>query len=383
MNGGILKIGGKDPDNLLKGIAVNRDGYLMIEGMNQPKRESNINANLPLRKITEYTGFRVLFLTYEGVAYCDDQGGLKKTTDFITFEPIHTFNSSMDYVFKLQNGSIFVVLDNGDIWLSDESESNFTLVTDELGGQGHATNTSRAYVYNNILLVGEYATPGTLGNRVFISTDYGKTFKISLLPEQAEIIDHTHSIVYDPYEQLIWVATGDQPSSCRIFWSKDFGKTWKTHSAGSYRMTSIIPMPDCVLFGTDKSEVIGMYRYNRVTGGVTEDNFIMVLDFAYIYQKDAYIFGWTSQPSINHIDTPHAYLGSRMSHDYTPVGKGKIGVWKMDGEKYFTVWEYDGSNSKTPYGVSSVHEDKTGRVIINWQDFKEIEGYIYHTVVLE
>ncbi|PKH09869.1 hypothetical protein [Planomicrobium sp. MB-3u-38] len=361
---------------------------LMVRTENAAPQEtgSKLYENLPINKVTEYENQNVLEVTHDGVVYCYEGLTLQKTVDFITFETLHTFPNGFDYVFKLQNGSIFVVLDNGSIWLSDETEGNFQLLTSELSGQGHHTNTSRAYVYNNILLVGEYKLPvGSLGNKVFISTDYGKTFKISLLPEQLEVIDHTHSIVYDPYEQLIWVATGDKYASQRIYWTRDFGDTWETHAKGRYRMTTIIPLPDCVLFGTDEEEVIGTYKYERQSEGVTPANFVAHLDFKYLYAPGEYIFGWTSQPSIVHnTASPYAYFGSRISHDYTSVGTGKIGVFKTDGKDYYTLWEFDGGDRQTPYGVSSVHgPDKNGRVFVFWIDNTAIDGEKHRTIVFE
>lgn len=334
---------------------------------------------------TEFSGFKVLDLTMDGTAYCRKNNYISKTTDFVSFQNIYLPPTNVDYCFKLNNGAIFLVLVNGNIYLSDKNENNFQLLTDELGGQTHPTDTSRAFVYNNILLVGEYATPGTLGNKVFISTDFGKTFKISLLPGTFDdIIDHTHSIVYDPYEQLIWVAVGDRATTCRIFWSKDFGETWETHIDGQYRMTTIIPLPECVLFGTDEPKVIGTFKYDRVAGGPTPENFNAYLDFSYIYDENAYIFGWTTMASINFTSKPFAYIGSKMSHDYTPVGKGKIGLWRTDGTNNITIWEYDGINSKTPYGINSVHgPDKHGRVVMTWTNYQDVVGFTENVVVFK
>lgn len=386
MDNNILRIGGKDPSNKLRGIAVNDKGQLVVEGFSGSSKGNNaLYENLPITKSKTHKGYLIQYLSYDGTAYTG-RTKLSKTENFDVFEDVHTFSGDIDYVFKLKTGSLFVVLGNGEIWLSDENEENFGLVTGELGGQGHFTNTSRVSVYNNILLVGEYKFPGDvpMGNKMFISSDYGETYKISELPEQETPIDHIHSIIYDPYEQLIWVATGDSVEGTRIFWSKDFGESWETHTQRRYQVTTIMPLPNCVLFGTDSNKVIGTYKYVRRAEGVTPDNFIADLDFKFIYDENANLFGWTSHPSINYTGSPYALFGSRMTHTTSQIGTGKIGVWKTDGERYFSIWERDGVNSKIPYGVKGVYgPDKFGRVMFSWIDNNDITGYVDYTEILE
>lgn len=339
----------------------------------------DIYSDYPI-SIKQYDGFRVRCLSYDGAAY-EGRNELRKTFDMVNFATLKTFDVYMDYVFKMDSGHIVVVLVNGEIWRSDANEANFALVTDALMGSTTYTNTHRASTFRNIVLVGEYATPfGTLGNKVAISTDYGETFKISLLPEQTEVINHTHAIIYDPYEGIIWVATGDNPTAQRIFWTKDFGETWNTHTTGQYRMTNIIPLPDCVLFGSDEPDVMGVYKYNREVNGVTEGGFSMALDWSHIDAPDAGIIGWMTTPSIIHHGHPHAYLGSRLGFG----DSRRVGVWKTDGHKYLTIWEYDGElSSLIPYGVNAVHgPDKYGRLTVDWTN-RTSGGYTFHTVVVQ
>lgn len=59
-------------------------------------------------------------------------------------------------------------------------------------------------------------------------------------------------------------------------------------------------------------------------------------------------------------------------------------IAKTDGKHYLSLWEHDGaSSSQAPYGVSSVHEDSTGRVIISWTDYNTTDGYVYNNLIME
>lgn len=71
------------------------------------------------------------------------------------------------------------------------------------------------------------------------------------------------------------------------------------------------------------------------------ENFKATIDFVTIYNVSAAVFGWTSQPSINHTRFPFAYFYTRISRDNTPVSKGKIGFWKTEGKNYVALWEHD------------------------------------------
>jgi hypothetical protein len=97
---------------------------------------------------------------------------------------------------------------------------------------------------------------------VFISTDYGQTFRDIF----TKAITHVHTTYIDPYDKTIWVATGDGTIHRNLYYSKDWGNTWNSvwaEGTAPTQITSIISRPECVLFGTDVSNEYAVWRYDK------------------------------------------------------------------------------------------------------------------------
>jgi hypothetical protein len=69
----------------------------------------------------------------------------------------------------------------------------------------------------------------------------------------AGTIRHIHFVQFDPYEQLIWVGTGDADSECHISYSRDGGVSFKAIGGGSqlWRAVSLLFTPEAIFWGTD------------------------------------------------------------------------------------------------------------------------------------
>ena len=87
---------------------------------------------------------------------------------------------------------------------------------------------------------------------IFCSNNGGERWdKIYTFPKGA--ICHVHRIIYDPYDNAILVCTGDRNHEVSIFKTTDGFRTLKPLVQGNqmYRTTSIIPLKECILYGTD------------------------------------------------------------------------------------------------------------------------------------
>jgi hypothetical protein len=64
---------------------------------------------------------------------------------------------------------------------------------------------------------------------------------------------HIHFVQFDPYEELIWLGTGDRDSECRLLYSRDGGESFEAAGEGSqiWRAVSVMFTPEAVLWGTD------------------------------------------------------------------------------------------------------------------------------------
>jgi len=77
-------------------------------------------------------------------------------------------------------------------------------------------------MYNGVLrtpdgdvFFGEYGNPGRAGKRIFKSSDNGVTWKCvyTFSPDE---IRHIHCLSWDPFEEKIWVFTGDADHECKV-----------------------------------------------------------------------------------------------------------------------------------------------------------------------
>lgn len=132
-------------------------------------------------------------------------------------------------------------------------------------------------VYDNFITLSEYGLKTEDGaRRVWFSQDFGETFKIVFdqmtdvesiegAPVWAGETAHMHTAAFDPYWHRLWVVTGDHPNSA-MYYSDDFGETWKwvdvQFNNDTMQFTGIIALPNCVLFGSDRSPN-GVFVYYR------------------------------------------------------------------------------------------------------------------------
>lgn len=79
-------------------------------------------------------------------------------------------------------------------------------------------------------------------------------------------IKHVHGIFYDHYRERLWVTTGDTNEQSHIFYTDDEFKTLEVLGGGdqSWRAVSIIPLKDCIVWGTDAGKDANASDINKV-----------------------------------------------------------------------------------------------------------------------
>ena len=97
-------------------------------------------------------------------------------------------------------------------------------------------------------MFGEYGV-GHKG-KIQFSSDCGVTWRTILTMDPSDpTVDHVHDVRFDPYEKPDLECWGDGRPADTVFFTDDFGATWQTLADKHYiRATTIIPLPDCVLF---------------------------------------------------------------------------------------------------------------------------------------
>lgn len=278
----------------------------------------------------------------------------------------------------LDNGTVMFLLNGGRVVRS--TDLNTWTEVKNIGMNMYIYGSFRQIdSHKNIVILSEYRLPAEYtsetdkaGRKLFLSTDYGESFTeifdlADHIPSVAQ--GHIHSIAYDRYDDIIWVVTGDTYDM--IYFSKDLGATWyqatKEYKDCNIQMTSIIPLADCVLFGTD-CPILGVARYNKPTTGMTDGIELttrkgtdMKFDFPF-YITPRYIgtVPVASRPAIDY-EKSIAYFG------YTVAVEGEQGlvchgeVYATNGHVFKEVYRAD---EKVTLGTVSVYGDfKNNRCI--------------------
>lgn len=87
---------------------------------------------------------------------------------------------------------------------------------------------------------------------IFCSSDHGETWQVAYtFPPRS--IRHVHNIVYDRWDDCLWILTGDEGDECRILRASCDLSSMETICAGNQqaRAVAAIPMPDALYLSTD------------------------------------------------------------------------------------------------------------------------------------
>lgn len=110
----------------------------------------------------------------------------------------------------------------------------------------------------SVAIATEYGSYSDQPWACWVSSDAGATWTQRLdlgalytAPQLATV--HFHGCAVDPYRGLVWATNGDTADVCRMRWSDDLGVTWTeaTDPLSNARITTILPMPDGIIFGGD------------------------------------------------------------------------------------------------------------------------------------
>ncbi|HDR4702404.1 BppU family phage baseplate upper protein [Bacillus paranthracis] len=238
---------------------------------------------------SETTGIRLREMGKDGVVYGIDGATIKKYDDLTnTWSTVLTAPLPPNVILSLDNGELLFTtfpndgINKSTVYVTENGQKSFKEVFQSSNvGNCYFHNNWGKSTHGNIVVLSEYGTRG-IAIGVYLSTDYGKTFKMVFnirdygpVPNNA----HVHGSRYDPYWNRIWVVNGDLENSS-LFWSDDLGVTWKTTGNPFNQLLNIMPMKNCVLFGAD-SVPYAIYRMDR-----EDKNMTPKLKIAHIYSED-------------------------------------------------------------------------------------------------
>lgn len=238
----------------------------------------------------------------------------------------------------------------GELWLSDglTTEANWTKVLETAVETGvHFSMYFGQSFYKNICLVAEYGSRNKNRN-LYMSLDSGSTWSTILtIPSDSLTGSHIHDVEYDPYGGIIWVTTGDGIAAQNIYWSTDLGKTWKKMWSESGKcpaqFTAIMPLPNCILFSTDTTQNMSVYRINRVD---IKDDDVPPIECAFVrfaeYNAES-PFG--TKAAIDYKNGA-VYFGFQERYDVTKTMPTIYGT--NNGHDFYVMWQ----DKKFPHQVS-------------------------------
>jgi hypothetical protein len=123
------------------------------------------------------------------------------------------------------------------------------------------------------IFIGEYVINNDRRHPISIyrSLDSGKTFETIFTFNPGEV-RHIHFIQWDPFDECLWLGTGDRNEECRLFKSTDNGNNWMLIGGGSqlWRAVNVAFRSDALYWGTDAGSDAGEHpnyimRFDRRT----------------------------------------------------------------------------------------------------------------------
>jgi hypothetical protein len=228
----------------------------------------------------------------------------------------------------------------------------------------HITAVSSGTVY-----WGEYFdNPSRAEVHVYASTDGGATWHVAYT-FPAGAIRHIHNIVYDRWENCLWILTGDYGNECRILRaSSDFSRVDVVLQGNQQaRAVALIPMPDGLYFSSDTPlESNYIYRFDR-KGTLMRLASISSSSIYGCRVGNRVFFSTMAEPSEVNSDQHVRIYGSNAGtaatpdsvensdqENWQPLLAWKKDFWPMRFFQYGNAFLPDGDNS-TPYlAVSTI-----------------------------
>jgi dipeptidyl aminopeptidase/acylaminoacyl peptidase len=168
---------------------------------------------------------------------------------------------------------------------------------------------------------------------IYVSRDNGLIWKPAYtFPPKS--IRHVHNVVYDPWENLLWVLTGDVASECRILRATlDFGSVEVALSGNQQtRAVAAVPAADGLYFASDApSETNHIYRLSRA-GQLARLSEINSSVLSGCSVGDSKFFSTMAEPSTVNVDRRVCLYGSAEGSAWSRLLTWNKDLWPM---RYF------------------------------------------------
>lgn len=182
-------------------------------------------------------------------------------------------NIGIHNVIVLKSGAIIIQFDK--IYRYDGSTRYAETVFDT-SGQNIFAPLKNGLAYDktrDIVYFGEYSVQRPRAVRIFRGTNNGRDWSLCYRFPLGRV-RHVHGIIPDYFRERIWVCTGDSNEESALFYTDDDFHNLNYFGGGdqSWRMVSMIPAEDCLIWGSDAGKDAPadvsnhIYRWDFTTG---------------------------------------------------------------------------------------------------------------------
>jgi len=181
---------------------------------------------------------------------------------------------------------------------------------------------------------------------IYVSIDRGRTWQIAYT-FPAGNIRHVHNIVYDRWNDCLWILTGDEGTECKVLRASCDLRSVEVVLAGNQqaRAVAAIPTQNGLYFSTDTPfEKNHVYRLDR--GGNVEQVGDLASSSIYVCRAgEAMFFSTMIEPSLVNTSREVQIAGSRDGRNWQVLAR-----WKKDSlpMRYFQY-----GNAFFPNGVNA------------------------------
>jgi hypothetical protein len=184
---------------------------------------------------------------------------------------------------------------------------------------------------------------------IYASSDDGATWKVAYtFPKGA--IRHVHNIVYDPWQNCLWVLTGDYGDEYRILRAAcDFSQIESVlHGNQQVRAVALVPTEDGLYFSSD-TPLESNYIYKLDHSGTLSRLAPISSSSIYGCRVGNHVFFSTMvEPSKVNLDRHVRIYGSGNGQSWQPLLAWEKDCWPMGLLQYGNAFLPDGENA-TPY----------------------------------
>lgn len=209
---------------------------------------------------------------------------------------------------------------------------------------------------NGHLFWGEYFdNPHRDEVHIYASSDRGATWSIAHTFAKGEI-RHVHNIVYDRWQDCLWILTGDEGSECRILRAScDLRNLDVVLSACQQtRAVALVPAPDGVYFSTDTPFEQNHVYYLDRQGHLAPVADLNSSSICGCRVGDAIFFSTMVEPSEANPSRDVSIVGTADGVGWQKVLTYRKDSWPMGWFQYGNAFLPDGHNTSGLLAVSTI-----------------------------